>query len=125
MIINEKKVMPVQFNANVSSITAKVDGSLGLRLNTPELSSEEKALIMNLQNLNLTATLKPLESENNEIYEIKTEKNDKTPSERLRNTIYVFWRQKMQEKYPDFDNFYRSYMEKIICSIKEKLEPEY
>lgn len=46
--------------------------------------------------------------------------NDKTPSERLRNTLYVYWKECTQQR-PDFDTFYRQWMEKKIEEIKEKL----
>lgn len=47
-------------------------------------------------------------------------RNDKTPSERLRNTLYVYWKECTSQK-PDFDTFYRQWMEKKIEEIKEKL----
>ena len=54
--------------------------------------------------------------------EVQTEfQGDKTPSQRLRNVLYVYWEQSTGKK-TDFDTFYRQQMEKIIAWIKEKLD---
>lgn len=44
----------------------------------------------------------------------------KSPSQRLRNTIFVLWKQKGERG--DFESFYDSIMEQLIENIKDKLE---
>ena len=44
----------IQTQAVITSIRSKVDKSLGLSIETPELSTEEKVAFMNLQGLNVS-----------------------------------------------------------------------
>lgn len=102
----------------ITSFSSKVDGSLRLSGTTPELSPEEKAMFMELQNLNLEATFSPAE-ERTDVKEVKGEFDTKTPSQRLRNVIYVYWEQKGAKG--DFDSFYLRQMNKLIEKIKAEL----
>lgn len=45
----------------------------------------------------------------------------KSPSQRLRNTLYVYWTQNFQD-HTDWKDFYKTEMEKIINSYKNKLD---
>jgi hypothetical protein len=107
-------------NAVITSITAKVDGSLGLRVGTPELSPTEKAEFMELQNVNLIATFKPLDEPEAPELVIDKELGTKTPGQRLRGVIFVLHQQAGVTS--SFEDFYRDYMEKIINRVKENLE---
>jgi len=52
--------------------------------------------------------------------EIKPEfKNEKSPAQRLKSILFVFWNQNGSKG--DFEDFYKDYIEKIIENIKEKL----
>jgi hypothetical protein len=51
--------------------------------------------------------------------EIKLEKDEKSPSQRLRAVLFVYWQQKKPTE--DFEQFYFSQMNKFIEHIKEKL----
>lgn len=51
--------------------------------------------------------------------EIKLEDGEKSPGQRLRASLYVWWEQK--GKPDDFELFYRRHMERIIEQVKEKL----
>jgi len=103
----------------MTGLRAKVDRSLGITLNTPELTSQEKAEFMELQSVNLTVTLEPLD-EPTEEYKIDKEIETKTPSQRIRSVLYVYWQQ--QGSDGDFNDFYRTQMEKFINVVKTKLE---
>lgn len=46
----------------------------------------------------------------------------KSPSARLRDVLYVLWKQ-LGEPEKDFELFYASRMNRIIDQVKEKLEP--
>jgi hypothetical protein len=48
-------------------------------------------------------------------------KNDKTPSQRLRAALYVYWDSKTARKQ-DFNSFYDSWVERKIHEIKDKLD---
>lgn len=104
----------------ISSIRSKVDGSLGFSASTPELSHEEKVSFMELQNLNLHALLTPDDIQAPDLKEIKGKLEGKTPSERLYNVIYVYWKQKGE--VGNFQEFYARQMEKLINKVKGYLE---
>jgi hypothetical protein len=58
--------------------------------------------------------------------EIQLEEGEKSPGQRLRATLYVYWEQNIKGKPgaiggPDFELFYRQQMEKIINQVKERL----
>lgn len=57
------------------------------------------------------------------IEEIKADYDDvsKTPSKRLRSVLFISWGQN-KEGYNQFEDYYKSKMEKFIEHIKSKLE---
>ena len=107
-------------DAIINGIRAKVDHSLGLSISTPELSSTEKAMFMEMQGINSRMTIEPLDEKPEGIEKIDKEVETKTQSQRLRAVIYVYWEQ--QGKKGTFEEFYRVTTEKIIDFIKGKLE---
>lgn len=109
---------PVQ----VSGVAARVDGSLSIRLATPELSADEKAAFMGLMNQPAKMLLQLDEAGLGDVKEVKGQFDVKTPSQRLRSVMFAFWRQ--ADGTGDFEDFYRKRMEDIINGVKAKLEPK-
>lgn len=105
----------------ITSIRSNKDRSLGFSVSTPELSSQEKALFMELQNINCQFLIEPESSQSPESYQVNKDLESKTPSQRLRNVLYVWWEQST-DKSIDFDTFYRQKMETFIELVKRKLE---
>ena len=57
-------------------------------------------------------------------FKLDSEKTDgKTPSQRLRAVLYVYWKQHKQKDI-EFDIFYLKYMNRTIDRIKDKLDAE-
>jgi hypothetical protein len=83
----------LQCDAIITGIRAKVDHSLGLSISTPELSSSEKALFMEMQGINTRMTIEPLDEKAEGIEKINKEINTKTQSQRLRAVIFIYWKQ--------------------------------
>lgn len=106
----------------LTSFTSKVDGSLGFRGTTPELSSTEKVAMMDLQGKNVRALFEPMDFATDGKMDIKNPLGTKTPGERLRGVLFVTFRQKKIEG--TFDEFYLKQMETIIQSYKDQLDPE-
>jgi len=108
------------FNAVLNGIRAKIDKSLGLTLATPELSTSEKAEIMNLQGINLDVTLKPLDIIDAPEIKVNKDIESKSQSQRIRSVLFLLWK---QEAEPDtFDIYYHHKTEKYIEFLKDKLE---
>lgn len=105
-----------------SSFTSKADGSLSARLSTPELSSAEKAAFMDIQGKNTRLLIEPMDYETDGKVEIKNPLSGKSPGERLRGVLFVFFKQK--KITGTYDEFYVKQMETIIQSYKDQLEPE-
>jgi hypothetical protein len=106
--------------AQITGIRAKVDGSLGLGVNTPELSAEEKVLFMSLQNLNVKMTIEPTDDKPTETLKVAKGIDGKSPSQRLYNVIFVYYKQVKSAE--DFEVFYKRNIEGIIDQYKAKLE---
>jgi hypothetical protein len=115
----------ISVQVTIGSIRAKVDGSLGFNVSTPELSPEEKVAFMALQNNVLEAVFQPLDNPEATILPIETEKGVNTQSQRIRSVLFVLWtKMKDAGEYvdDDFNAFYRKDTEKYILSRKEKIE---
>ena len=97
------------------------DGSLTLSFSTPELTPDEKVAFMEVLNQNLKMLLQP-DAMVVEMKEIRGQFETKTPSQRLRSLLYIWWKQSSGQG--EFESFYQRQMEQIINTIKEKLEPK-
>ena len=106
----------------IGSCTGKVDGSLSFRATTPELTSVEKVAFMDWAGKNLRVIFEPMDYATDGKIEIKNPLSGKSPSERLRGVLFVFFRQK--QITGTYDEFYIKQMETIIQTYKDQLEPE-
>ncbi len=109
----------IETSAVITSITAKQDRSLGLRVTTPELAANEKVAFMELQGLNVKLLINPLDSVPASVLEVKQEVNQKTQSQRIRAVLYLLWVKDGEQG--EFEAFYRAKTEQYIEFLKEKL----
>lgn len=109
----------IQVDGIITSMSSRKDGSMRLSVVTPELTVEEKAEFMRLQGINLDCLFNPMDINDAPKYKVSTEFERKTPSLRLRNTLYVLWEQNGSRG--EFDDFYRHQMEKFINVVKDQL----
>lgn len=110
----------IELNAIIGSVRSKVDRSLSISLSTPELSPTDMAEIMNLQGINLTCLLTPLDEQDAPKYKVDKELERKSPSTRLRGVLFLVW--KSGGEQGTFDSFYLTAMNNIIDKFKEKLD---
>lgn len=110
----------VRTNAIVTSIRIKQDKSLGMTVTTPELTTKEAVAFAELQGINLDMILSPLDHQAEEMVEVKTDPDLKSPSERLRGVIYAYWKENVNDG--DFTTYYHKAMDRIIDRWKEKLD---
>lgn len=114
-----KFIVPAQFGPP----RFKVDRSMSLTFHTPELPTEEKQTLIEMIGEEGWLYFGKNEVDLKDIPKAQAEPNDKTPSQRLRSVLYVYWKQKGDvDLYPRFPDFYDSMMEKFIENIKEKLD---
>lgn len=120
----------IQVEAIITGIRSKVDRSLGISISTPELSTNEKALFMELQGINSRLTIEPLDDKSEGVEKIDREIETKSSSQRLRAVLFVLYKQQGEANKLGngvngeikFEEFYKNYMEKFIDHIKTKLE---
>ncbi|MDI6777570.1 MAG: hypothetical protein QMD77_00070 [Patescibacteria group bacterium] len=117
--MKKEKTQSIESQAVITGIRAKVDGSLGLSVSTPELSASEKVLFMNLQNLNVRMTIEPTDVDPESKTKVEKGMDGKSPSERLYNVIFVYYKQVKSTK--TFEVFYQKHIEHIIDTYKAKL----
>lgn len=114
-------------DAILTSFSSRADKSLGFRGVTPELSSAEKALFMDMQGINVRLLIEPKDYASDGKREIKNPLSHKSPSERLRAVLFVLHKQLTEKKKLEnqsFDEFYTRQLESVIESYKQQLEPE-
>lgn len=109
----------IKCNAIITSITAKQDGSLGLRIATPELTAEEKLAVMALQGINTDLLISPLDTAPAETVEVKSEISSKSQGQRIRSVLFLLWKQNGEPGL--FEEYYHSKTELYINSLKERL----
>ena len=109
----------IQVRTNLTSIRSRKDGSLGLSFETPELTPQEKVLFMELQNVECETTITPIDLEDKTPDVIKKGMDNKSPSQRLRDTLFVWYKQDGSTEL--FNNWYSQKMEKLIDWVKSKL----
>lgn len=110
----------IKLPAYLTGFSSKSDGSASLRFTTQELTAEDFSELK--QNLNNYGFLlfKENEVKVEDIPKEDAEDRNKTPSKRLRATLFVFWKQ--QDKKQDFEVYYRECMERFINQVKSKLD---
>ncbi len=115
-----------QTSADVHKIETLVDGGFKLIIYTQELTAEEATKLFSLKGKQGWVLIKEtpiVESDLLNIPEPDPEfKTEKSPSQRIRNCLWILWSQKYKTRYPVFDDFYRTNTEKIIIFIKSRLD---
>lgn len=111
-----------QAPATIGKIQTLSDGGSKIDIFVQELSPEDAAVLFSFRGKAGNIGFKEGDFSYSEIAEPDPVdgKESKTPAQRLRSVLYVFWEKNTSKKVP-FDDFYRSYLEKIITSIKEKI----
>lgn len=115
----------IRVQSTISKVETLADNSLKLSVVTQELAPESETEIFKYRNklgwfVFKEETIK--EEDLKDLPEIEPEfKGQKSPSERLRNIIWVYWDSKTNKSKP-FETFRLEYMEKLIQSIKDKLD---
>jgi len=115
-----------QIPAQLDGVSPLKDGGMSLRFHSQETSLEQKVILMNYYQQFGYLLFKPDRFKDNEIPEQNTDiegRKIKTPSQRLRATIYVLGKKKgiaTEEQ----DIFYQHQMERFIDKVKEAIERE-
>lgn len=108
--------------AIINSFSTAADKSLRFRGSTPELTDVEAVALMGMRGLNVRLLIEPMDYESDGKMEVKSKLDNKTPSDRQRAVLFVWWK---QEGEPGtFQDWYRTKMEQVIDGLKNNLKPE-
>lgn len=99
---------------------SRSDGSASLSFTTLELNGDDFAKLKEHQNQFGHILFKENEFKVEDLPTEQAEDTSKTPSKRLRATLFVLWKQ--EGKKGDFESWYRERMEKVIDMVKAKLD---
>jgi len=111
----------LQFSAQIDSVKANNDRTLTIKMDTQELAPDETAHIFSLFQKQLWIALAEttITKEDLNIPEVVDDMDKKSPSQRLRDRMFVFFKQ--QKPDGDFDSWYKNQLEKIGERYLEKL----
>jgi len=125
----------LQAEATISKVTTMNDRSLRLQVDTQELDPETATAIFSYYNKFGMFAFSEGKIDPKKVKVpayAKIESNDKTPSKRLRDVMFIIWNQFIKplketnpEGYMIFDDFYRNKMEEIITHFKNKLDKNF
>jgi hypothetical protein len=110
----------------IDGLTRRKDGSVGIKLETQEISSQKAGELFSLAGKHAFAYLSAVQPDENEkkvIDSLDPEIKGKTPSKRLHDVLFVYWNQnKGSATVPEvFDYFYKQKMESFIEMVKSEL----
>lgn len=113
---------PIQIAATLEGLSTLKDGGLSIRLHTQELTDEEKTIAIGYQGkfgwfLFQESDFKPDDIKELEI--IRKDTGGKSPSQRLRASLYVLFTQ--TDTTETFEQFYDHKMNGIIDQVKARL----
>lgn len=115
----------ILLGAYVENISTRKDRSIKLVLGTQELSNGNAAELFGLQNKIVACYISSKETidqkEMDQVDKIDVEFNNKSQSQRIRNTLYRVW-EKNAEGHKDFDTFYKAKTELYIEHLKSKID---
>jgi hypothetical protein len=112
----------VHITASLENVVRRKDGSCKIVFETAELNDEKASKLFGIQkgwnHLIYAIAGAEVEIPNEPAKEFR---DDKSPSERLRAVLFVYWKQ--LGGTGSFNEFYKSKIDKWIDAIKERLEP--
>ena len=114
------KLRAIRTPAQLSGFRTRADGSMGFTCVTPEISTEEKVALMELDRMLVELLIYPNDEKDVEVVNITKTMDCKTPSQRLRAVLFLWYKQ--SKDTGTFQAFYDRKMEMIINSCKAKLD---
>ncbi len=109
-------------HAELGQVASRVDGCVRFSVITSELTLDQRATLLGLHGKNVRCMLEPIDVPVAGMDEVTTERDQKTPCQRLRAVLFVHYKA-CGLIGNDFEAFYRRQMERIITGYKDKNLP--
>lgn len=120
--------MKILLSAILEGLTSRADRTWKITFGTQELKGSEVERLNSVLRQEVAILIAKDENikdkyESVDIKEVVLDRKagDKSPSERLRNVLHVYFTQ--QGSRGDFDSYYKARIENFIEQIKDRLEP--
>ena len=120
-VVKQKMPKIFQAAAILTRVGSLKDGGLSLGFATQEMSNADKVTAFEFIHQFGWLLFKENEFTIEDIPKEDTDVFGESPSRRLRNVFFVWWKQ-LPEPKADFETFYKHQMEKLIEHFKEKLD---
>lgn len=109
-------------HAEIGTVSSRADGSIAFRVITPELRPSEAGAVCGWHGKACRVTITPDEDAvPDDAIEVRTERDMKTPGQRLRAVLYVLWKE--EERKEPFEDYYKRSIEFAIDHFKKRLPP--
>lgn len=108
--------------AEIGLVTSRVDGAITFKVITPELSLDQRAIVLGMHGKNARVMVAPLDVPTTGVEQVTTEMDQKTPCKRLYDIIFVHWKESGQEG--EFRDFYIRQMDRVCEGYKSKNLPQ-
>lgn len=115
-----KILLPVIFD----NLAFRKDGSVKLSYETPELVTEDLHFLLGQRNTQGWLIYSPNQLQEEDIPLEDSDIKQKTPSQRLRNVLFVLYQQAVDKGtfVGEFQAYYNESMERIIQQLKDKID---
>lgn len=111
-------------SCEIGTVSSRRDKSVRFSIETAELTAEQSGALMSYHGQAARVFVAPHEGEADELVEVTTDRDTKTPGQRLRACLFVLYKQQTVEPGKElltFERFYCDEMEKFINHVKAKL----
>jgi hypothetical protein len=117
----EDKLIPLQITSFITAVSARAGNAARIGFNTVELPFKVLTSVLRLKDMNAEITIRPFNKHKDEDPVIVDgDINQKTPSQRLRGAVHVWWVQ--SGKPGTWETFYIEKMELLLDYVKDKLD---
>jgi hypothetical protein len=110
----------IRTEAQLTSFRSRSDRSVGFSGVTPEMSSQEKCALFDLQNVLVEMLVYPKDVKDAEVVDVGKEIDGKSATQRQRGVIFLIWKRRGEEGA--FEAYYALRMEQNIEKLKSELE---
>lgn len=107
-------------NCEIGTIQSRADHSVAFRVVTPELRPSEAGALMQWHGRACRVTIHPHDGTPDTVVTVTTERESKSPSQRIRAVLFILWKQDGQPG--TFDAWYENRMNLLIEKLKEKID---
>lgn len=118
----------IEVEGVIGRLSSRADKSLNFSVHTPELSVEERSAFFEFQDVPARFFIKPLTEAIDGMVDIQKDLLRKTPSQRLRGVLFVWFKQlaAANQIAPDtlFEDFYSQRMNGFVEEVKSQLAPQ-